>query len=221
MKLKKFFSIFIISMSITLLLTGCSSSKWLKTESANLAPFAQQTISMVGELSYSVSQEEIIYLRGMVDYMGGPEILERYRKLTAQVIRMLKGMVAYSLQLVAISEQSIPIEKQVKVAVKGKNSLSGSEMIKLHNKLTSRMRVFNENSDFVEQDIHNYHKTILELEEIVKNHEDGMKLIRLTFIAWSRAYGRMAAGKTNPAEWFDLSETGSLLMGAARRASGF
>ena len=354
MQLNKFFSSFILSVLIALLLTGCSSSKWLKTESANLAPFAEQTISMVGELNYSVSREEIIYLRGMVDYMGGKEFLERYQKLTQQVIRMLKGMVAYSLQVVAISEQSISVEKKVnaladmiialgepvrrndvvpfpmtreefntviknirasetylealqhstklintfqqhagnvldetkaelaalstkindaidrkykwtrafeeewrlirdeyyegmillsnyaktrkskdfkalrkttvypiQVAIKGKSSLSGSEMTKLHNNLTKRMRVFNENSQFVEQDIHDYHKTILELEEIVKNHEDGMKLIRLTFIAWSRAYGRMAAGKTNPAEWFDISETGSLLMGAARRAAGF
>jgi len=353
MNLNKFFSSFVISVLITFLLTGCSSSKWLKSQGANLAPFAEQTISMVGELNYSVSREEIIYLRGMVDYMGGKEFLERYRGLTQQVIRMLKGMVAYSLQVVAISEQSISAEKKVnaladmiialgtpmrendivrfpmtqevfdgiiknirasetylealqhstklintfqqhagavldetkaelaalstkindaiddkykwtrafdeewrlirdefyegmillssyaktrsskdfkalrksrnyhiKFAVKGKNSLSGPELIKLHNKLTGRMRVFNENSDFVEQDIHDYHKTILELEEIVKNHEDGMKLIRLTFIAWSRAYGRMAAGKTNPAEWFDISETGSLLMGAARRAAG-
>jgi hypothetical protein len=325
----------------------------LKTQGANLAPFAEQTISMVGELNYSVSREEIIYLRGMVDYMGGKKFLERYEKLTQQVIRMLKGMVAYSLQVVAISEQSIPVEKKVnaladmiialerpvleddivqfpmtreefdaviknirasetylealqhstplinkfqqhagnvldetkaelaslslkvndaidrkykwtrafdeewrlarddyykamiqlsrysvtkdqkylkqakkshiiplKMALKGKTSLSGPELVKLHNDLTQRMRVFNENSQFVEQDIHDYHKTILELEEIVKNHEDGMKLIRLTFIAWSRAYGRMAAGKTNPAEWFDISETGSLLMGAARRAAG-
>ena len=354
MRLNKFFSTFIITVSITILLTGCSSSKWLKTESANLAPFAEQTISMVGELNYSVSREEIIYLRGMVDYMGGKEFLERYEGLTQQVIRMLKGMVAYSLQVVAISEQSIPVEKKVnaladmilalekpvqennivpfpitreefddiiknirasesylealqhstrlinvfqqhagndldetkielaalsikisdaiddkykwtrefeeewrlarddyykamiqlskyvttkdpkylkqakksriiplQLALKGKTSLSGPEAINLHNKLTERMRVFNENSQFVEQDIQDYHKTILELEEIVKNHEDGMKLIRLTFIAWSRAYGRMAAGKTNPAEWFDISETGSLLMGAARRAAGF
>lgn len=354
MRPNKFFSTFIITVSITILLTGCSSSKWLKTQDANLAPFAEQTISMVGELNYSVSREEIIYLRGMVDYMGGKEFLERYQGLTQQVIRMLKGMVAYSLQVVAISEQSIPVEKKVNAladmiialgepvrrndvvpfpmtqevfddiiksirasetylgalqhstrlinvfqqhagnvldetktelaalsikisdaiddkykwtrafdeewrlirdeyyegmillsdyatnrtkksfnklkksriypiqsAIKGKSSLSGSEMVKLHDELTKRMRVFNENSKFVEQDIHDYHKTILELEEIVKNHEDGMKLIRLTFIAWSRAYGRMAAGKTNPAEWFDISETGSLLMGAARRAAGF
>ena len=98
-------------MSATFLLAGCSSSKWLKTESANLAPFAEQTISMVGQLNYSVSREEILYLRGMIDYMGGPEVLDRYLGLEEQVIRMLKGMVAYSLQVVAISEQDISTEK--------------------------------------------------------------------------------------------------------------
>jgi len=67
MNLNNFFSSFVISVLITFLLTGCSSSKWLKTQDANLAPFAEQTISMVGELNYSVSREEIIYLRGMVD----------------------------------------------------------------------------------------------------------------------------------------------------------
>ena len=41
----------------------------------------------------------------------------------------------------------------------------------------------------------------------------------LTFIVWSRAYQKMALGKTNPAEWFDISETGGLLMGAAGRAA--
>jgi hypothetical protein len=91
---QKFLSKALISLSVVLLLTGCSSSKWLKTESANLAPFAEQTISMVGELNYSVSREQILYLRGMVDYMGGPEILDRYLGLEKQVIRMLKGMVA-------------------------------------------------------------------------------------------------------------------------------
>ena len=42
----------------------------------------------------------------------------------------------------------------------------------------------------------------------------------LTFIVWSRAYQKMALGKTDPAEWFDISESGTLLMGAAGRAAG-
>ncbi len=350
---QKLFSSLLISLSVVLLLGGCSSAKWMKTRSANLAPFAEQTISMVGQLNYSVSREEILYLRGMVDYMGGPQFLDRYSGLQDQVIRMLKGMVAYSLQVVAISEQGIPTEKKVnaladtiialqtpvlennvvafpmtreefdavisnirasesylealqhstvlinmlqqhagsvldetkaemvslslkinaaidkkyaltrefyeewrlirdeyykvlvqlsryavnkepkyfremqqstlipvKQALQGKTRLSDPEIIKLHLTLSERMRLFNENNKFVIPDIEDYYSTILELEEIVKNHDDGIKLIRLTFIAWSRAYGRMATGKTDPAEWFDITETGSLLFGAARRAAG-
>jgi hypothetical protein len=30
----------------------------------------------------------------------------------------------------------------------------------------------------------------------------------------------MALGKTNPAEWFDIAESGALLMGATGRATG-
>lgn len=352
MRPPKIFPVVVISFMV-LWVGACSSSKWMKSRSANLAPFAEQTISMVGQLNYTVSREEILYLRGMVDYMGGPEILTRYTGLQDQVIRMLKGMVAYSLQVVAISEQNITTDKKVnaladiiialqspvlennivafpitreefdtiinnirasetylqalqnstplinkfqqyagtvldetkaelttlsleindaiekkyaltrefyeewrlirdeyykvlvqlsryaenkepiyfkqmkqsglipvKQALKGKTNLSDSEIIKLHMELSERMRLFNENNKFVLPDIKDYHRTILELEEIVKNHDDGIKLIRLAFIAWSRAYGRMAAGKTDPAEWFDITETGNLLFGAARRAAG-
>ena len=116
-----------------------------------------------------------------------------------------------------MKKSSLP---EVKPVVKGKNSLSGAEILKLHVTLTERMRVMNENNKFVQPDIDDYFNTIRELEEIMKNHHEGIKLIRIAFIAWSRAYGRMAAGKTNPAEWFDISETGGLLMGAARKAAG-
>jgi len=37
---------------------------------------------------------------------------------------------------------------------------------------------------------------------------------------WSRAYQKMASGKTDPAEWFDISDTGELLFGVAKRAAG-
>jgi len=59
-----------------------------------------------------------------------------------------------------------------------------------------------------------------ELEKVVKNHTDGIKLIALTFIAGSPVYGRMAADRTDPAEWYDITETGSLLFSATRRAAG-
>ena len=59
-----------------------------------------------------------------------------------------------------------------------------------------------------------------ELKKIVKAKDQGIKEARLTFIIWSRAYQKMAAGKIDPAEWFDVSESGTVLMGVAGRAVG-
>jgi spermidine/putrescine-binding protein len=58
------------------------------------------------------------------------------------------------------------------------------------------------------------------LQKIIDAKETGIKEARLTFIVWGRAYQKMALGKTDPAEWFDISESGNLLMGAAGRAIG-
>ena len=65
-----------------------------------------------------------------------------------------------------------------------------------------------------------YFKSHNELKKIVDAKDEGIKEARLTFIIWSRAYQKMAMGKADPAEWFDISESGTLLMGAAGRAAG-
>lgn len=353
MHLPKLLMRLLAGVLVTCILTGCATSKWMKTRRVNLAPFAEQTIAIVGQLNYRVSQEELLYLRNMIDYMGGPQFLDRYRGLEEQVVRMLKGMVAYSLQVVAISEQEISAQKKVNAladmivaletpvlennvvpfpvsreefdavianvrssetylqalqestplinkfqehagnvldeadaellslsikvsnaidrkylstreyfeewrqvrddyydaltqlskyaatrdqaylnqakksslivireSLRDKNRLTGPQLLELHKVITEEMRTVNENSEFVEADIRAYYNTIKELEDIVKNHEDGIKQIRLTFIAWNRAYSRMAAGKTDPAEWFDITDTGRLLFGAARISGG-
>jgi len=48
---------------------------------------------------------------------------------------------------------------------------------------------------------------------------DAIREARLTFVVWSRAYQKMASGKTEPAEWFDISDTGKLLFGVAKKAA--
>ena len=55
---------------------------------------------------------------------------------------------------------------------------------------------------------------------MIVTNEAGIKEARLTFIVWSRAYQKMALGKTNQEELFDISESGGLLMGATGRAAG-
>ena len=78
----------------------------------------------------------------------------------------------------------------------------------------------NENYKQLKPDYDEYFLSHSELSKLVESKETGIKEARLTFIIWSRAYQKMALGKTNPAEWFDISETGGLLMGAAGRAAG-
>jgi len=82
------------------------------------------------------------------------------------------------------------------------------------------MTMVNENYHQLKPDYDDYFRSHNELKKIIDTKDEGIKEARLTFIIWSRAYQKMAMGKTDPAEWFDISESGTLLMGAAGRAAG-
>lgn len=344
----------ILGLVFSLTLSGCAS-KFFKTKSVNLTPFAKQTIQMIGTLHYGLKDSEILYLRGIENYIEKPEPFKRYFALEEQVVRMLKGIVAYSLQVVTISEQNIPVEKknqalanmilelrdyisenaviqfpdpetqqhlidsvekmktsetyiqalqhaqilinsfnahagqvldelkrekthvakiidkaidnkyavsvefekelrkirhkyytvlillsryvesrdkkhvaqirkldiyEVNAIIKNRTTLDRKDIPKIHAVVTERLTMLNKNQEQVRPDIKLYHKAHLELDHIIENKANAIKDARLTFVLWSQAHSRMAAGKTDPAEWFDVTETGSLLFGAAQRAAG-
>jgi len=333
-------------------LSACS--KFLKQESENLTPFANQTITLVSTLNYGLSDNEYLYLRKIQDYVEDDKPLERYLALENQVGNQLKALVAYSLQMVTIAEQpvsendksnqladilkflsdlvnkdqvvvkekigeerankimasvrasddylhslrlllpainefsqhalvvvdelekekrkvvllledaidrkygaTIAFEQQLRLvknsyyntaialskyaktrdkkyvqemrsydvlpvvdAIGGKKSLTNNEMLKIHKIITQRMAMVNENYEYLKPDYDAYFASQQELKKIVGTKDKGIREARLTFIIWSRAYQKMALGKTDPAEWFDISESGGLLMGAAGRAAG-
>ena len=62
-KLNKLLVLFTLIVTVT----GCS--KFLKSESENLAPFANQSIALVSSLNYGLSDNEILYLRKIDDYI--------------------------------------------------------------------------------------------------------------------------------------------------------
>ena len=64
------------------------------------------------------------------------------------------------------------------------------------------------------------HQAHQQLAKIVELKDDGIREGRLTFVVWSRAYQEMVSGKLDPTEWFDISESGSLLFGVAKHATG-
>jgi hypothetical protein len=351
MIMKKFTNLTIL-LTVIVTLTGCS--KFLKRESENLTPFANQTISLVSNLGYGLSDNEILYLRKIDDYIDEDNVFNRFEALENQIGNQLKALVTYSMQIVTISEQDISenkksneladilvslnslvhedevivnknrdveknqdmmtrvrasedylvslrillpainefsahaiivldeleLEKRKVVqhldsaidkkyglaidfehalrlrrnnyyssilalsnyaatrdakyieqaraigvlpvvdAIQGKKVLTNKELIALHRTITERMTMVNENYTQLKPDYDEYFKSHNELKKIVKAKDKGIKEARLTFIVWSRAYQKMAMGKTDPAEWFDVSESGTLFMGAAGRAAG-
>ena len=342
----------LLAFSLPVLLSGCE--KFVKQESENLAPFAQQTIDLVGTLEYSLTDSEVLYLRDIADHIDEDDPFARYLALEDQVGNMLIALVTYSLQIVTISEQDISdndkanliadvvvalielvrqdevivnenrddeaidsilaqvrqqeeyldalrllmplinefsahagrvlneldVEKQkaallidaaidkkyasaielnkemraakddmfrtlvnlsqysvtrdkvyldkmrsygmfsVLIATENKKSLSTKELVQLHEAVTAELRVVNENYAQLMPDIREYQRSHMELLELIESKEDAIREARLTFLVWSRAYQKMASGKTDPAEWFDISETGQLLVGAAKKAAG-
>jgi uncharacterized membrane protein YkgB len=333
-------------------LYGCD--KFVKGESENLAPFSEQTISLIGSLEYSLNDSELIYLRSIDKYFENEDTFTRYLALENQVINMLTALVAYSMQIVTISEQNTTdnvkanrladvvlelrglvtkdqvivnenasvaeIEKTIKVvratedylealrlllpvinefsahsgrvldalrvekqkvaglidkaidkkykstikfhrelrlvkddiyetlynlsqysvtndkqylekmksygmypvlaALKNKKSLSVKEQEKLHREITARLRTVNENYQQLLPDVLEYDESVKELNKILETKEDAIREAHLTFVVWTRAYQKMASGKTDPAEWFDISDSGALLFGAAKKAAG-
>ena len=341
-----------ILLTVIVTLTGCT--KFLKQQSENLSPFANQTISLVSNLKYGLSDNEILYLRKIDDYVDDDNYTDRFKALEDQIGNQLKALVTYSIQMVTISEQDISenkksneladilvslrslvredavivnknrdvemnedvlarvrasedyleslrillpvinefsahalvvldeleLEKRKMVqqldsaidkkygiaiefehamrlrrnnyyrsilalsnyaatrdvkfieqaraigvlpvidAIQGKKSLTNKELLALHRTITERMMMVNENYTQFKPDYDAYFNSHNELKKIVKAKDKGIKEARLTFIVWSRAYQKMAAGKTDPAEWFDVSESGTVLMGVAGRAVG-
>lgn len=343
---------FLIAGYLLVFLTGCE--KFVKKESENLAPFSKQTIDLVGTIEYSLNNTQVLYLREIHDYIEVENPYERYFALENQVENMLTALVAYSLQIVAISEQNITdneksnliadvvlelvglvrkdevvvntnrddekneeviaqvrqseeylaalrlllplinefsahagrvldelanenqklvllidsaIDKKyasalelknelrmvkddmyrtlinlsqysltkdtayfekmksygmfsVQAATKNKKSLNSKEMAQLHKDITAELRVLNENYSQLLPDIREYQQSHKELLELIEFKEDAIGEARLTFVVWSRAYQKMASGKTDPAEWFDISDSGALIFGVAKKAAG-
>jgi len=345
-------NILVFMISLCFLVSGCS--KFMARESENLTPFIEQTLSLVGSLNYALSDNEILHLRDISQYIEQEAPFDRYKALENQVVNQLKALVAYSVEIVTISE--LPVSENKKSAyladilislnelvkkdqvitepenhlernqtimeevraseeylkslrilmpvvndfsmhalkvldelerekrkivalleqaidkkygdaiafenelrkvrgafynalislskyadtedvrfldeirnyniafankiLKDRKKLTGKEVVRIHEFITQRMAMINENYKQLEPDVNAYYASHRELKKLVEIKEEGIKEARLTFIVWSRAYRKMALGKTNPAEWFDITNSGSLLMGAAGRAIG-
>ena len=95
------FIILVVVISLIGIMTGCSTFK--KTTEANLAPFAEQTISMAGSVNYGFMSVRAVYTRQYVEHT--PEVAELL-VMTQDIRKIMRGIVAYSIQVVTLSQAS-------------------------------------------------------------------------------------------------------------------
>lgn len=85
---------------------GCAAFQ--SSKRVNLAPFAENAVSIVSEVEYGLSQARAIHVR---PFIGGPAS-QAYRDQWVKMGRFLKGIVAYSVQIVTISQSDMSDSKR-------------------------------------------------------------------------------------------------------------
>lgn len=110
-----FFSDFVIKRAIPAclvgiiligMLAGCSSfrSKFSSSKRLDMGRFAEDMIAVAGEIQYSLGQQKAVYLR---DYADIPELLP-LQKEANRAKRLVREVIAYSIQLVTIGDSRKP-----------------------------------------------------------------------------------------------------------------
>jgi hypothetical protein len=95
------------------LMVGCTTMKkgFVSSERANLSPFAEKIIVILGDSDYGLTKDETVRIRSFFD-LDSPEALKLI--LLQQQIRSLnKGIVKYSVDVVSLSETQKTQKEQV------------------------------------------------------------------------------------------------------------
>ncbi|UCH84502.1 MAG: hypothetical protein JSW50_02075 [Candidatus Latescibacterota bacterium] len=96
-------------------LSGCSGlkSKFRSSKHLDMGRFAEDMIAVAGEIQYSLGQQKATYLR---DYTDTPELL-LLRKEADRAKGLVRGVIAYSIQLVTLGDSRKPdVEKAAELA---------------------------------------------------------------------------------------------------------
>jgi hypothetical protein len=94
------------------LMVGCTTMKkgFVSSEKANLSPFAENIIVILGESDYGLTKDETVRIRPFFD-LDSPEALKLIL-LQQQVRSLNKGIVNYSVDVVSLSETKKTQEQQ-------------------------------------------------------------------------------------------------------------
>jgi hypothetical protein len=95
-----------VGIAFMMLQVGCAALQTQKK--INLAPFAENAVSIVSEVEYGLSQARAVHVR---PFLGGPATIE-YEEEWNKMGRFLRGIVAYSIQIVTISQSDMSDKKK-------------------------------------------------------------------------------------------------------------
>ena len=99
---KRFITVILILVLIGAVLPGCSMFKAKKRP--NLAPFAEHIIAMSEDIQYGFSEEPVIWLTRYKDDPDLMPLLKEYRTSANVTRRILRGIVAYSIEVVTLAQ---------------------------------------------------------------------------------------------------------------------
>ena len=97
-----------------LLLTGCASSGGvsgvLTTERADLTPFAEYTVIMMGAADFGLTRDDTRLIREYID-LEDPRY-DRYETLSSELVGLIDSLVDYSVKVASLSD-SVKTEKEI------------------------------------------------------------------------------------------------------------
>ena len=97
-------------LATCMILPSLGCSYFVPSTAANVAPFAEQTLAMAGSFEHSLGQGRLVYARHLAQ---GPETA-RYKESLAELQGHVRGIVAYSLQVVTVAESGLPADEKAK-----------------------------------------------------------------------------------------------------------
>ncbi len=113
-RLSRFVSRLSLVMILVVSISGCAafSEKFTKTKAVNLTPFADQTIAMLGNMEYGFEGGKAVYLKEYT-IPDDPDV-HKIRRLQEQINNLIRGIIAYSIEIVTLSESKMPKEEKAK-----------------------------------------------------------------------------------------------------------
>jgi len=100
--------------AVLFFVTGCATmkKKFTESKSVNFGPFADQTLLLLSSLDYDLNPNEAYRLSPYLD-LSIPDIKLLHESVVLER-KFLKGIIAYSLEIVNLSESSLSQAEQVK-----------------------------------------------------------------------------------------------------------